>query len=108
MKSRILMLTNYSFKLLSGLAMAVAICSPVYAQVELPTPSTLQPPVVKVVDRNNVNMVAGALTVNLTDLSIGNGDLSLTHTIANYGGYFWGYAESYFGSVGIDYLDLDS
>lgn len=102
------MLTNYSFKLLSGLAMAVAICSTVYAQVELPTPSTLQPPVVKVIDRNNVNMVAGALTVNLTDLSIGNGDLSLTHTIANYGGYFWGYAESYFGSVGIDYLDLDS
>ena len=82
--------------------------SMVFAQVEWPSPSTLQPPAVQVVDRNNVNMVSGTLTVNLTDLSIGSGDLSLTHTISNYGGYFWGYAESYFGSVGLFYLNLDS
>ena len=90
------------------LGIVAASSSIAYAQVEWPTPSTLQPPAVQVVDRNNVNMVGGALTVNLTDLSIGSGDLSLTHTISNYGGYFWGYAESYFGSVGRDYLNLDS
>lgn len=44
-------------------------------------------PLYQVVDRNHVNITSNRLSISQSDIAIGNGDLSLTHSI--YGGQYW-------------------
>lgn len=66
--------------------------------------STTEPPKVSVVDRNHVNMISGTPNITLTPLQIGPKEMGLQHTIANYDGYFHGYADNFMGAVYDAYL----
>lgn len=59
-----------------------------------------------VIDRNNVNLASGTIYYHLPDVSIGSGELALTHSIsitsndlANLDSYIRGYKEKYRGGI---------
>jgi YD repeat-containing protein len=70
-----------------------ALVNPAFGQ------STVEPPKVSVVDRNHVNMISGTPNITLTPIQFGPKEMGLHHTIANYDGYFHGYADNFMGSV---------
>lgn len=66
---------------------------------ELGKPSVVRVPPAQVTDRNYVNLVTGAVSPHLNTLSIGHSNLRLTHQIGTHGNYFYGYTESFHGSI---------
>lgn len=66
--------------------------------------STTEPPKVSVVDKNYVNLIGGKPNISLTTIQFGPPNMGLSHVIANYDGYFHGYADNFMGSVGTAFL----
>ncbi len=60
--------------------------------------ATIDAPEISMLDGNNVNLLTGKRVVTQTDLTIG-GDMGLSHTIATYDDYFWGFRDDYMGGV---------
>lgn len=57
------------------------------------------PPEFNVSDENQVNLVTGRRSITKTDLSIGTGEMALTHTISTFEDNFRSYRGSYTGNI---------
>lgn len=57
------------------------------------------PPEFNIADANQVNLVTGRRSISKTDLSIGSGDMTLTHTINTFEDNFRSYNGSYSGHI---------
>jgi hypothetical protein len=53
------------------------------------------PPAISASDSANVNLLSGLPTFSQTDLRIGSGANSLSHTIASYDGMFWNFHDNF-------------
>ena len=68
--------------------------------------AVLTPPAYPLTDKHGVNVIGPGLSVSQNDVSIGTGDLSLSHSIATFSGYFYGYADN-FGNAYVKTLTRD-
>jgi YD repeat-containing protein len=78
---------------LAPMATAIA-CGSAYAEIE-------PPPEVAVRDEVGVDVISGTPTFSMQDLKIGTGESVLTHSIASYASYFWGFTDNFHLSAGL-------
>ncbi|MFC4701403.1 hypothetical protein ACFO4O_14635 [Glaciecola siphonariae] len=97
-----LLATNTSYALQEEVADPMQVLAEQLSSASGPNASIAPPSDLSSHDEAGVNLLSGSATLSQTDLKIGNGDLSLEHTILSYAGHF-----SRFYDLRASYIDID-